>query len=196
MVVTAASGIEAYREQLASDLERAGEALEEAGFDVNHYSTYFWTDGGATQWNMADDPREAFDATIEELRTADEWLEIKAEQAGDFLYRALHGDDIHPEFLYHQIGGSIDVTLPDTYTSEPMGAEQAESEAQARDIQIHPEITYDPGSEHAPNPDTSGEFYVACNSWHSQAAYRAKDAVETDIREALESAGFTTKGNK
>jgi hypothetical protein len=165
--------ISGFEESFTKNMRKAGEALEENGYDIVDYHAFVREhDSGIQHANHADSPDQALEATLDEISGA----EIAVNIDGADLAEMARGQGDLSQALYQTVNGGISTSEP-TVTREEWTGEQP-----AFGTIIH----------YTPQPEDDYFTVGTSETIHPYTMEDAQDRVN-DIKQILEEAGFNTE---
>ena len=113
---------EHFRNKFEEALKTAGEALENNGYNIKKYQAFIRDQNGNRQFNTANNPIEALDQTLEEIRNEGYlFIGVKGDEISDVI-----NDKLDPaKLIYRNVCGAIELDEPTTqheWANEPIPA--------------------------------------------------------------------------
>jgi len=164
---------EHFRNKFEEVLKKAGETLENNGYDILDYKALVKDQDGYHNFNFADNPEEALDKTLEETRDGDQlYIAVKGDEINDIV-----NNELDPaKLVYRNVCGGIDLDEP---TTQPEWANE-------------PILAF--GTTVSYIPDFPNDYFEVGTA-ETQPPYTKQDAEERveDIIKVLDESGFTTE---
>lgn len=165
--------VSGFEESFTENMEKAGKALEENGYEVIDYHAFIREhDSGIQYANHADNPEQALNDTLDEISGE----EIAINIDGADLAEMARGQGDLSQALYQTVNGGISTNEPTVTKEEWTG------DALAFGTIIH----Y--------TPQDSDDYFTVGTS-ETMPPYTMEDAQDrvNDIRQLLENAGLETE---
>jgi len=113
---------EHFRNKFEEVLKKAGETLENNGYNIQKYQSFVQDRNGKHHFNYAGNPLAALDQTLEETKNGEQmYIAVKGDEISDIVNNELDPANL----IYRNVCGGIDLDEPTTqpeWANEPLPA--------------------------------------------------------------------------